>query len=179
MYWSTSGLRGRLARRKNGLSPPVKYFTDRSKAVLLLRIFSCVCYAFRARLFIYAFVVTFPLVSWVRCGTWLYRFLIFAPLLKLLSNCKQNITSLSLMVGTTVLQSQEIVLSKHCRLGWNASLSCRILVPWVDLQCVSVACLDHAHLHFSIKWKLTLRETDSDECMVSKNQNTNHWRPFC
>ena len=25
--------------------------------------------------------VTFPLVSWVRCGTWLYRFLIFTPLL--------------------------------------------------------------------------------------------------
>ena len=23
-------------------------------------------------------VVTFPLVSWVRCGAWLYRFLIFA-----------------------------------------------------------------------------------------------------
>ena len=34
-----------------GLSPPVKYFTDRSKAVLLLWIFnvfflSCVCYIF-------------------------------------------------------------------------------------------------------------------------------------
>ena len=28
--------------------------------------------------------VTFPLVSWVRCGAWLYRFLIFAPLLTLL-----------------------------------------------------------------------------------------------
>ena len=26
-------------------------------------------------------VVTFPLVSWVMCGTWLYRFLIFAPFL--------------------------------------------------------------------------------------------------
>ena len=26
---------------------------------------------------------TFPLISWVRCGTWLYRFLIFAPLLTL------------------------------------------------------------------------------------------------
>ena len=26
---------------------------------------------------------TFPLVSWVRCGTLLYRFLIFAPLLTL------------------------------------------------------------------------------------------------
>ena len=25
--------------------------------------------------------VTFQLVSWVRCGIWLYRFLIFAPLL--------------------------------------------------------------------------------------------------
>ena len=27
--------------------------------------------------------VTFPNISWVRCGTWLYRFLIFAPLLTL------------------------------------------------------------------------------------------------
>ena len=30
--------------------------------------------------------VTFPLVSWVWCGTWLYWFLIFAPLLTLLNN---------------------------------------------------------------------------------------------
>ena len=29
--------------------------------------------------------VTFPLVSWVRCGTSLYRFLIFAPLLSLIT----------------------------------------------------------------------------------------------
>ena len=76
-----------------GLSPPVKYFTDRSKAVLLLWIFNvfsvlcllCLC----ARLFICAlwspagkeltswlsFVVskcefvTFQLLPWVRCGT--------------------------------------------------------------------------------------------------------------
>ena len=34
-----SELRVRLARRETGLSPPVKYFTDRSKAVLLLWIF--------------------------------------------------------------------------------------------------------------------------------------------
>ena len=27
--------------------------------------------------------VSFPLVFWVRCGTWMYRFLIFAPLLTL------------------------------------------------------------------------------------------------
>ena len=32
---------------------------------------------------VYCEFVTFPLVSRVRCGTWLYRFLIFAPLLTL------------------------------------------------------------------------------------------------
>ena len=31
--------------------------------------------------------VTFPLVSWVRCGTWLYRFLIFATLLLCVFSC--------------------------------------------------------------------------------------------
>ena len=77
--------------RKTGLSPPpVKYLTDRSKAVLLKCFFflSCVCYAF-VRLFIcalwspagngltswlsfavsYCEFVTFPSVSWVRYGT--------------------------------------------------------------------------------------------------------------
>ena len=95
-----------------GLGPPVKYFTDRSKAVLLLWIFyvfvlSCVCCVFvRVCLCVlcgrllgggggglaswplvcgvqYEFVA-FPLVSLVGCGTWLYRFLIFAPLFTLL-----------------------------------------------------------------------------------------------
>ena len=106
VFWSTFELRVRLARY-TGLSPPVKYFPDRSKAVLLLWIFYVFCVlcvlCLCARLFICAlcppagkgltswlsFVVsncefvTFPLVSWVRCGTWLYRFLIFAPLLTL------------------------------------------------------------------------------------------------
>ena len=60
------------------------------------RFLSCVCYALvRVCLFVpcghllswLSFVVsncefvTFPSVSLVRCGTWLYRFLIFAPLL--------------------------------------------------------------------------------------------------
>ena len=31
--------------------------------------------------------VTFPSVAWVRCGTWLYGFLIFAPLLTLCLSC--------------------------------------------------------------------------------------------
>ena len=51
MSWSTSELRVRLARRETGFNPPVKYFADRSGALLLLWIFyvlvlSCVCYVF-------------------------------------------------------------------------------------------------------------------------------------
>ena len=83
-----------LARPETALSPPVKYFTGLSKAVLLLWIFYVLFSAlfllcFRVRLFICAlwspawkiltywllFVVsncefvTIPLVSWVRCVT--------------------------------------------------------------------------------------------------------------
>ena len=85
-------LKVRLARRETSLSPPVKYFTDHSKTVLLLSIICVISVlfllCFRVRLFIYALwspsgkgltsspsfvmsnreVVTFPLVSWVRCG---------------------------------------------------------------------------------------------------------------
>ena len=82
----------RLPRRETGLSPPVKYFTGRSKVGLLLwiiyviSVFFLLC--FRALLFIDALwspagkeltswllfemfsceVVTFPLVCWVRWG---------------------------------------------------------------------------------------------------------------
>ena len=43
--------------------------------------------------------VTFPLVSWVRCGTWLYRFLIFAPLLTFILSILQvdNLICLSFL----------------------------------------------------------------------------------
>ena len=91
-----------------------KYFTDRSKAMLLLWIiyvlFCLFLLCFHVRLFVDAFwspakkrltswlsfvmsncgVITFPLVSWVRCGAWLYRFLIlpsFSPCLDLLNPC--------------------------------------------------------------------------------------------
>ena len=98
-------IKGEVGAVKTSLSPPVKYFTERSKAVLLLWIFYvffclvfvCLC----ARQFICALwspswkglsswfsflvynceFVTFPLVSWVRCGTWVFQMLIFAPLL--------------------------------------------------------------------------------------------------
>ena len=77
---------------ETGLNPSVKYFTNRSKAVLLSWIIYVIAVLlllwFRARLFIDDLwspagkgltswlscvmsnceVVTFPLVSWVRCG---------------------------------------------------------------------------------------------------------------
>ena len=82
----------RLARPETGLSPPVKNFIDLSKAVFLLWIIYAISVLFLlcslACLFIDALwspagkgltswlsfvmsnrkVVTFPLVSWVRCG---------------------------------------------------------------------------------------------------------------
>ena len=70
-------------RRKTGLSPPVKYFTDRSKAVLLLWIFyvfvlSCVCYVF-VRVCLYVFCghllgKDWPLGSRLWCLLWVYYF---------------------------------------------------------------------------------------------------------
>ena len=99
--WSTSELRVRLARRQTGLSPPVKIFTDHSKTVFFCGLFMLFlsCFIMLSCASIYwclwspagkgltswlSFVMsncevdTFPLVSWFRCGAWLYRFQIFA-----------------------------------------------------------------------------------------------------
>ena len=72
-----------LSHKKIGLSPPVKYFTDRSKAVLLLWIFyvfvlSCVCYVLCASVYM-CFVVTcwgkgWPLGSRLWCLLWVCHF---------------------------------------------------------------------------------------------------------
>ena len=47
-------------------------------------------------------VVTFPLVSWVRCGTWLYRFLIFAPLLTFILQLKMKLIAACNMLDKLV-----------------------------------------------------------------------------
>ena len=44
--------------------------------------------------------VTFPLVSWVRCGTWLCRFLMFAPLLTFFSNIDGYVVFYSIIIQT-------------------------------------------------------------------------------
>ena len=77
---------------------------------LLCFVLSCVCYVLCASVYmcfvvtcweradllglvcgVFCEFVTFPLVSWVRCGTWLYRFLIFAPLLTFNKNAFQRL----------------------------------------------------------------------------------------
>ena len=109
MSWSTSELWVRLVPL-NRFKPSSKLFywpfqggTSFVDLLCFCSVFCLICLC--ARLFICAlwspygkgltswlsFVVsncefvTFPLLSWVRCGTWLYRFLIFAPLLTLIS----------------------------------------------------------------------------------------------
>ena len=61
--WSTSKLRVRLARLDTGLSPPVTYFTDRSKAALLLWIIYVFSVLSCASVY-WSFVVT----CWERAG---------------------------------------------------------------------------------------------------------------
>ena len=79
-----------------------QYYSLRPKWFVNFYVFvlSCVCYVLCASVYmcfvvtcweradllalvcgVFCEFVTLPLVSWVRCGTWLYRFLIFAPLL--------------------------------------------------------------------------------------------------
>ena len=114
--WSTSDLRVRLALWNKFkpssklfiLTVPRRYFFCGPFMFVLC----CVCYAFvRVCLFVHCghllgkswplgsrlwcltvILSLFPLVSWIRWGTWLHRFLIFAPLLNFISQqgCKMH-----------------------------------------------------------------------------------------
>ena len=107
MFWFTSELRARLAPL-NSFKPSSKIFYWPFQVGTLLWIFYaffCLVFTMSSCASVYmCFVVTcleradflalfvvsnckfvtFPLVSWVKCGTWLYRFLILAPLLTLI-----------------------------------------------------------------------------------------------
>ena len=109
----------------------------------------------------YCEFVTFPLVSWVWCGTRLYRFLIFAPLLTLLlivspivgfCNCSMFCcrllyvpsSSAIILIGKRKLVAL-LILSSWCLVivVWLF-----LVVPWVCLQFVIVVFPDHTHLLF-------------------------------
>ena len=93
MSCSTSEQRVRLSHGETGLSPPVKYFywPFQCGASFVDRLYYfCLVFVMLSCASVYWCLVvtcweradfsavTFPLVSWVRCGAWLYRSLIFA-----------------------------------------------------------------------------------------------------
>ena len=110
---------------------------------------------------VYCESVTFPLVSWVSCGTWLYRFLIFAPLLTLLfivtpivgvCNCFMFCYTLLYVPSSfaiILMEKRELVallsLSSWCLM---IALWLFLAVPWVCLQFVIVVFPDPTHLLF-------------------------------
>ena len=157
--WSTSELRVRLA--------PWNRFRPSSKIFLLtgsrrysfcgsfMLFLSCVCYAFvRVCLLLpcghLPFVVsncefvTFPLVSWVRCGTWLYWFLIFALFLTFM----QQTPGLTHTFNNAVNNSTRIVSPLLCKCSpvcWaqtvNLDKSNQVLAYLFRLYLRSIKCL--------------------------------------
>ena len=138
MSWSTSELRVRLAPL-NRFKPSSKIFywpfQGGTSFVDLLCFCSVLCLLCFVHVCLLCFVVTcweradllalvcgvfcefvtFPLVSWVRCGTWLYRFLIFATLLTLTMNFWFSDNPVVLFH----YQYGFIVWMKNCR-SWSA-----------------------------------------------------------
>ena len=119
---------------------------------------SCVCYAF-VRVFVLtswlSFVVsncefvTFPLVSWVRCGTWLYWFLIFAPLLTLPSifiSFSQEFNKFN-NTWARMLNSiyyMTLKLLKNSILGMKKSQFCHL---FTTLKSMSLRCVTKSVIH--------------------------------
>ena len=136
-----------------------RWKTTKRKITCLTSIFyafvlSCVCYVLCASVYmcfvvtcweradllalvcdVFCEFVTFPLVSWVRCGTWLYRFLIFAPLLTFLS-ITYNGCDFCLLTPSAFLAFPKCLFkgwrlkfrsficlrscSRHCNWNWSA-----------------------------------------------------------
>ena len=145
--WSTSELRVRLAPL-NRFKPSSKIFywpfQGGTSFVDILCCCSVLCLlCLCARLFICAlwspagkgltswlsFVVsnwefvTFPLVSWVRCSTWLYRFLIFAPLLTLQILCMYVAT---FHCPNAILDQWRGEEEKHIKLNWKTCFNFKL-----------------------------------------------------
>ena len=94
---------------------------------------------------------TFPLVSWVRCGTWLYRFLIFAPLLTLslshvVSWVRFGTWLYRFLLFATFTTFIAMVSSLIARRWVRPQTLWGLTVPQVCLQFVNVVFPDHTHL---------------------------------
>ena len=89
---------------------------------------------------VYCEFVTFPLVSWVRCGTWLYRFLIFAPLLTFYGDL---VYKLKKIVGSNNFSAQFIEIISHykkigCSINVLQQTACLVVDPITVFNCTPV-----------------------------------------
>ena len=88
---------------------------------------------------------TFPLVSWVRCGAWLYLFLIdalFLTLYLVLFRC----AVLSVVYSFRIISPTFDCLVISC----DSDLCLFLMVTWVRPQCVIVVFPGHTHLLFCV-----------------------------
>ena len=137
MSWSTSELRVRLAPL-NRFKPSSKIFywpfqggtsfvdllcfcSDLCLLCLCASVYMCFVVTCWERADLLALVcgvfcefVTFPLVFWVRCGTWLYRFLIFAPLLTWMAIPRGSLVSIVFRFFST-----RFIVPVHCCFYWK------------------------------------------------------------
>ena len=172
-------VQGRGLRRETGLSPPVKYFTDRSKAVLLLWIICfiyvlclsslCVCsllpyghllgkgWPLCSRLWcLIVFLSLSHVVSWVRCGTWLNRFLIFAAFYTLFCTCDSG--SLSINHNTSVTSGEWVRFStriaRESELGsWQSNVChTRGYERWQKSKDSLKACFENVNIYLCTIW---------------------------
>ena len=102
---------------------------------------------------VYCESVTFPLVSWVRCGTWLYRFLIFAPLL---TSKWCSVSSLTLIEYSSdkqrlwsdcaYAQAGLSLCWSHIPHCWKSHVMAQMFLRVVEIQCLTCqTCLVRFH----------------------------------
>ena len=83
-------------------------------------------------------------VSWVRCGTWLYRFLIFATFLSLISisysvvqsllfqNCEDFFINTNTLIRLSINESSNLGLPCCIRADWSEPLLVALLSYWLN-----------------------------------------------
>ena len=90
---------------------------------------------------VYCEFVTFPLVSWVRCGTWLYRFLIFAPLLTLSEALKTGFVATRPIISIAWLTGAPFFTAWHETAPVTISLTSSCHIPSkVEPKITGISC---------------------------------------
>ena len=98
---------------------------------------------------VYYEFVTFLLVSWVRCGTWLYRFLIFAPLLTFSNNLDTLVFSNNKPISYVKVYTNSFTCNRYCRRVYTKRCFCNrycqhhsteCCICYHDFECFYIKC---------------------------------------